>query len=154
MEWLFVHNFRIELEFRKCCYFCGGRKTLGAETRTNTKCNKHMASTPGFQPGQQGVTGSKRSHHCAVPALQENDKRMMKAIWNWCKLKTFRSDISMYLSLYQVFLAGSELSTKWRRRSYSVQPCKPGAGRHELSRIRVSNTAQYFGYHDFTRYRK
>ena len=31
--------------------FCGGRKTLGARTKTNNKLNPHITAGPGIEPG-------------------------------------------------------------------------------------------------------
>ena len=56
-EWLFIHCFQIEIEFRSVG-FCGGRKTgeprekpLEEGTRTNSKLNPHMMPGPGIEPG-------------------------------------------------------------------------------------------------------
>ena len=57
IDWLFVHCFQVEFEFRNVVYFVEGgqleypEKPLGAGTRTNNKLNPHMTSTPGIEAG-------------------------------------------------------------------------------------------------------
>ena len=48
MEWLLLHCFQVELEFRNVGT---RRKTLGAGTRTKNKLNPHMTPRPGIEPG-------------------------------------------------------------------------------------------------------
>ena len=72
-EWLLLHCFQVELEFRNVGFY-GGRKTRvpgekpsGAGMTTNNKLNPLMTPRPGIE-SRATLVGGECFHHCAIPA--------------------------------------------------------------------------------------
>ena len=77
-KWLFIHYFKIELEFRSVD-FCGGRKTvgpwrkaLGAGTRANNKLNPHVTPEQGIEPGPKRCEHSPQSLRSFWPRIESS----------------------------------------------------------------------------------
>ena len=70
--WLFIHCFKIELEFGSVD-FCGGKKTGKPGEKPSEKGENQQQTQPTYDAGSGNRTrdtlvGGERSHHCATPA--------------------------------------------------------------------------------------
>ena len=71
-KWLFIHCFRIELEFRSVG-FCEGGKPENPEKNPRSRDENQQQTQPTYDAGSGNRTratlvGGEHSHHCAIPA--------------------------------------------------------------------------------------